>query len=1137
MTLQNDRSANVTVSDLSVSDTSPGFAGRLEKVRQRDLPAILSLLENVLRDANQGASSLATMCRYHLETGGKRIRALLPSLVADYLDCDAAVVVPWGAACEMLHNATLVHDDVEDGDQVRRGRDTVWRRFGIPRAINLGDAMFYYAVLLVQQVAVPPEQRNDLVRMLLLETLRVIDGQEREFALRASDRPTLAEYFAMVEAKTSRLFALPMVGAAEMLGQESRVVKGLSEAARHVGVLFQVQDDVLDLYGDKGRDQIGSDIAEGKRSILAVHALECGHPEDGESLLRILNKDRAATTPDDIPAAMNVFDRTASLAFAIEEMHSRKQQALAIVRALDRPGLTAMIAGICEVVLDPIKELVDHTGVPTVPGTVDKTGFSSQSLDPQWYEDHAFCVALLPKVSRTFALSIGALPAALRDAVRVAYLLCRIVDSIEDEAKVVAEDREGLFDAFDQLTTDETADPRLFEALSQRADLGSDEAYRELCCGAGAVFRAFRALPEIQQDAIRPNVQEMSRGMREFARRADVKGQLRLADMKELERYCYFVAGTVGHLLTSLFEQAVPDLSDEAREAIRSRAVSFGLGLQMVNIVKDVQKDLERGDCYLPQDLAERNGVPLDSLLDPSHRPNALLVVRFVCAKAREHLQRAQEYTLSWPVPAGASVRLFCAVPLILALATLREVEDGADALRSGVTPKVNRELVSRVLREAREAVTDDEALVRMFHRYTGRADSVPDATPGVPKARPPVPSFEATAPAAGRGSDATKFERANARWQERSYEGLVLVTGSSGHLGANLVRRLLADGRRVRILLRPNSNNSGVADLNVERVFGDLRDKAHLMEAVRGCETIYHCAALVSTEQGDAAFQREIFGCNVLGTHHLLTAARESNVKRVVVTGSFSAVGRDMDSPMAPSSEEGLFYPFGGDLPYAHTKAQVEHECLKAFAEGLDVVVATSCAILGPADYKPSRMGQTLLDYAHGRLKAYIPGGFEFVAARDICEGHVLAMHRGRAGQKYVFSTEFLTIDEIMAIFEEVSGRPRPRLRLPPSVMAGLAELSSRLPKSLMPSLGRRFTPGAVRLLRMNRRADISKARNDLGYEPTSARKAIHDAYADFARRGLVPAAATARMRSADAPWQAPEERPTVPRSQPPLS
>ncbi len=118
--------------------------------------------------------------------------------------------------------------------------------------------------------------------------------------------------------------------------------------------------------------------------------------------------------------------------------------------------------------------------------------------------------------------------------------------------------------------------------------------------------------------------------------------------------------------------------------------------------------------------------------------------------------------------------------------------------------------------------------------------------------------------------------------------------------------------------------------------------------------------------------------------------------------------------------------------------------------------------------------------------------------------------MERGRTGQKYTFSTGYTTLDEIMDLFEEVSGRPRPKVKLPPQLMAGLAEVSSRVVGRLFPKTQQRFTPGAVRILRMGRHADLSKAREELGYEPTSVRQAIHEAYADFARRGVVASSST---------------------------
>jgi nucleoside-diphosphate-sugar epimerase len=330
----------------------------------------------------------------------------------------------------------------------------------------------------------------------------------------------------------------------------------------------------------------------------------------------------------------------------------------------------------------------------------------------------------------------------------------------------------------------------------------------------------------------------------------------------------------------------------------------------------------------------------------------------------------------------------------------------------------------------------------------------------------------------------------------------MILVTGATGHLGANLVRRLLDDGKAVRALLRPQSDAQALAGLDVEVVPGDLRDADACARAVRSCAAIYHCAAKVSTTYGNARHRREIFACNVLGTRNLLQAALTAGVPRVVVTGSFSAVGHD---PTRPSDESVPFDPFARSTPYGFSKAAVEHECLKAFADGLLVVVATSCAILGPNDFKPSRMGQLLLDFANGRLRAYVPGGFEFVAARDIVQGHVLAMAKGRPGQKYIFSTQFLTVDELMGIYEEVTGRSRPKLRLPAALMSGLASVGDFFLNRLAPQAPRRFSAAAVRFLRMRRQADCSRAKRELGYQPSSIREAVQGAYEFFCRTGQI--------------------------------
>ncbi len=754
--------------------------------------------------------------------------------------------------------------------------------------------------------------------------------------------------------------------------------------------------------------------------------------------------------------------------------------------------------------------------------------------------DKSFCENALPGVSRTFALSIQALPAELREAICVAYLLCRVVDTVEDDRRLPPSARGSLFDAFDQALANAFAGDgslgTVFEELAKSEGLGVSDHERTLCTQAGAVFRTFSSLPDVQRRAIEPRVAEMSRGMRAYSERADQENGLRLRNVEDLEKYCYYVAGTVGELLTDLFRISFP-VDPATQRELEARSVSFGLGLQLVNILKDVAEDALRGDCFLPVKEAAEHGVSLETLLTPQDRPKGLALLRTLSARARQHLDRAEEYTLLWPGGSAGEVRMFCAVPLALALATLREVELGDDALQPGRAPTVTRALVMKVFEDALaatrpEVAGSEKALAALFDRArTGVVGRPPRPTltpsaedPAVGKGGAPASPSVSQVSAEGNEMNQESSARKIGLQPRREISGKVLVTGAAGHVGANLTHRLLSDGYDVRVFLRPGSNNDAIDAIEaalgkkVERVFGDLRSYEETLGAVRGCSNVFHVAARVSTLGGSERDLRDLYDCNVRGTAHVLRAAGDTGVQRTVVTGSLSAVGFDPDDPSKPCNESMPFYPFSEHLPYGRTKSLVEHEVLKAVVEGVDALVATSCAVLGPWDFKPSRMGRTLLDFAHGKLNAYLPGGFDFVNAKDLIDGHVLAMERGRSGQRYILSTEFCTVDGLMDIFEEAAGRPRPKLRLPPGVMAGVAHVSSFVMSSLFPNKPQRFTPAAVRLLRMERKADTSKAQAELGYQPTDVRSAIHEAYAHFAERGLVPQNPT-RSRGAALP------------------
>lgn len=335
--------------------------------------------------------------------------------------------------------------------------------------------------------------------------------------------------------------------------------------------------------------------------------------------------------------------------------------------------------------------------------------------------------------------------------------------------------------------------------------------------------------------------------------------------------------------------------------------------------------------------------------------------------------------------------------------------------------------------------------------------------------------------------------------------QGKTLVTGAAGHVGANLVRRLLADGVEVRALVHPKHDNRGVEGLPVERVEGDLRDADAVARAVAGCVRVYHAGAKVSVNSPSPAQSREIWEINVLGTRNVMQASLRAGVARVCLTSSFSTVGYHLDDPAKPCAEDLPFYPFMEWMPYSRTKVLAELEVFKAIADGLDAVIAISTGVCGPHDFLPSRTGRVLIQYARGEFRNYIPGGYEAVSVDDLARGHVLAMERGGTGQRYTISTKYVEMQEMLALFAEVTGKARKVRALPPRLMAGVARAISGPMTTLFPDVPQHLTPGAVLVLSMRRRADISKAREQLGYEPGPFEPMVRAWYEFFVREKMI--------------------------------
>ncbi len=251
----------------------------------------------------------ARMVCEHLASGGKRLRARLALAALEVLGGDRCLGVGWAAACELLHNATLIHDDLQDGDTTRRGRPTTWHRYGVAQAVNAGDLLLMLPFLAVERVSAPAEHRCALSSAVARQATAAVRGQTAEIALGGADAVDWADYLAAVEGKTGALFQLPVEGAAILAGRDPAEARSLAAGFRGLGVLFQLQDDVLDLYGEKGRGAPGSDLREGKVSALVVEHLAL-HPDDGPWMRALLALPRELTPDDEVRRAMDRF-RTA----------------------------------------------------------------------------------------------------------------------------------------------------------------------------------------------------------------------------------------------------------------------------------------------------------------------------------------------------------------------------------------------------------------------------------------------------------------------------------------------------------------------------------------------------------------------------------------------------------------------------------------------------------------------------------------------------------------------------------------------------------------------------------------------------------------------------------------------------------
>jgi geranylgeranyl diphosphate synthase type I len=262
----------------------------------------------------------ARMVCEHLDTGGKRLRARLALAACDALGGSAEDSIDWAAAVELLHNASLVHDDIQDGDRSRRGRPALWARHGTAQAINAGDLLLMLPFRALGRY--PAEMQAALVQILAEYAERTARGQVLELGLSAATGQGWGDYFTAVSGKTGTLFALPVCGAARLAGLPTEAAKSLASVFTSIGVIYQLQDDLLDLFDAKGRGARGSDIYEGRLSAAVLTHLDL-HPDDADVVFEVLAKPRHQTSADDVDRLIvRMMDggATAQLAKRIESL-------------------------------------------------------------------------------------------------------------------------------------------------------------------------------------------------------------------------------------------------------------------------------------------------------------------------------------------------------------------------------------------------------------------------------------------------------------------------------------------------------------------------------------------------------------------------------------------------------------------------------------------------------------------------------------------------------------------------------------------------------------------------------------------------------------------------------------------------
>ncbi|MDE5094225.1 MAG: NAD-dependent epimerase/dehydratase family protein [Trichodesmium sp. St11_bin5] len=312
-------------------------------------------------------------------------------------------------------------------------------------------------------------------------------------------------------------------------------------------------------------------------------------------------------------------------------------------------------------------------------------------------------------------------------------------------------------------------------------------------------------------------------------------------------------------------------------------------------------------------------------------------------------------------------------------------------------------------------------------------------------------------------------------------------VTGASGFIGANLVRLLLQQGYAVRSLVRPTSRLDNLQGLDIEVVVGDLND-SYLFELIEGCQVLFHVAAHYSLWQKDKEL---LYKNNVLGTRNVLAAARRAKIERTVYTSSVAAIGVGVSSTVVDETYQSPLKKLVGD--YKKSKFLAEQEAMRAVTLGQDVVIVNPTAPVGAWDIKPTPTGDIIVRFLRRQMPVYVDTGLNIIDVRDVAWGHLLALERGKSGDRYILGNQNLTLKELLDLLQEVTGLPAPRQTIPIWLPLTIAWVDEKIlaPLGKQPSV----PLDGVRMSQKKMYYDASKAIKKLGLPQSSIRVALENA------------------------------------------